>query len=91
MAISTNRPLMLLLGTKQYLFELQTFFYFDGDGIFWKGKKGAPLVPRTLFVKCLSYYHHVHKFMTHLIIVIVLVYVAYLDYQFIICLKCVTI
>lgn len=41
--------------------------------------------------KCLSYYHHVHKFMTHLIIVIVLVYVVYLDYQFIIPLKCVTI
>ncbi len=54
MAISTNRSLMLLLGTKQYLFELQTFFYFDGDGIFWKGRKGAPLVPRKLFVRCLS-------------------------------------
>lgn len=54
MAISINRPLMLLLGTKQYLFELQTFFYFDGDGIFWKGRKGAPSIPRTFFVRCLS-------------------------------------
>jgi len=39
MAISTNRPLMLLLDTKQYLFELQTFFYFDRDGIFGKEEK----------------------------------------------------
>lgn len=46
---------MLLLGTKQYLFELQTIFsYFDGDCIFCNGKKEAHLFPRTLFVRCLN-------------------------------------